>query len=416
MFTRLQALWHRLHLYWLRLPAAYLITILALIASLMTSVLIAVHWQASLSTFDQGRLDRFGQAMSAQLAALAVEPLIAGDRVRLGVLAQRMSEFPEIESVRIYTIDNRVVAEAGARPRSDSLNYQHAIGFEETLAGYVGITVDPAVFRTASALSRLWLPALLMLALSAALGYGLGRHLELRGTRPNADNPSEQPAPAAEPVQRAQYLVLINLFNQLALPSAQRSHVLGRCRSRVELVARLYRGQCVEVPGTGLLLLLSQQDETDFCFRALCAALLCADLLEELNDGEFAGLTPRLAFRFGLHLVTAPGDISGAQTPPWIETPAALIDSDLCADAVLLSALAGNGAIALSADAFASLERPDRCLWQHQRAPVLATLNTAIPGICTLVSDLTDAYRVLLDNEVELLLAQSGSTARPSTF
>ncbi len=403
-----------------RLPGAYLIMILAGIASLMTSALIAVHWQRSLNVVDQGRIDRFGEAISAQLATLSAEPLIAGDRVRLGVLAQRMSEFPEISMVSLHTIDDRTVAVSGERSGRDAPVYDYPIGFEETQAGYVRVMLDPQAFSSGHALAALWLPALVMLLLSGALGYGLGRHLEIRARPRTDDLPTGPTTEDGEPEADggAQYFVVINLFNQMALPSAIRGQVVGRCLKRVEQVARLYRAECTELPGTGFVLLLSQRDETDFCFRALCAALLCADLLEELNDGDFARLETPLIFRFGLHLVSAGEDDGGDLTPeiPWLDSAAELADTELSADGILLSAVAGNGAIAMSADAFATLERPDRCLWRHQRAPVLATLNTAIPGICTLVTDLTDAYRVLLDNEVELLLAQSASTARASTF
>ena len=87
-------------------------TSLALGASLVTALLLGVSWYRSVEDARSARIAQFGNAAAAQLAALAIEPLITLDRIRLGVLATRMSELPELESVTIVTVDDRIVANA----------------------------------------------------------------------------------------------------------------------------------------------------------------------------------------------------------------------------------------------------------------------------------------------------------------
>src|SRR5215470_953381 len=76
-------------------------TLLALAASLATTALLGASWYRSVEDARSARIAQFGNASAAQLATLSIEPLITLDRIRLGVLATRMSELPELESVTI---------------------------------------------------------------------------------------------------------------------------------------------------------------------------------------------------------------------------------------------------------------------------------------------------------------------------
>jgi hypothetical protein len=388
----------------IRIPA--LVAGLALTASLATSALIAWAWHGQSAAFDQGRVDRYGNALSAQIATLAVEPLIAGDRIRLGVLAQRLIEFPEIASVAIHTIDDRMVAHAGATGGRELLQFSHPIAFEETVAGYVRLSVDADSFR-GPGLTQLWLPAVIMLLTSGGLGFALGQHIEARTTaRPRAALPVPD-AVMGNVAAPARYLLVVNLFNQSQIPPERRGPVLEQVRQRAAAVAALYRGEFTELTGTGYLAVFTSGEESDFCFRVLCAALLCADMLEEMNDGEYRDLEPRMIFRYGLHRTSALGDADDPQD--WKR-------SEAVADAMLLSAVAANGAVAMSGEAFTQLDYAERAQWQPYDNPILETMTTASGDGCALVTDLSEDYRALLDNAAELLLAQPPSTASASTF
>ncbi len=154
-------------------------TSLALCASLLTALLLGVSWYRSVEDARSARMAQFGNAAAAQLAALAVEPLITLDRIRLGVLATRMSELPELESVTIVTVDDRVIANAGARPLADTPLFIHAIEFDGAVAGYVQVAIAPDAFSASGfAAAYLLLPALIAALLSAVAGYLLGLRLD----------------------------------------------------------------------------------------------------------------------------------------------------------------------------------------------------------------------------------------------
>ena len=64
-------------------------------------------------------MDRFGSQTADDLAYLAVEPMMRPDRIRLGLLAKRMVERPEVRSVEMYSVDGtELVVEGNPRPES----------------------------------------------------------------------------------------------------------------------------------------------------------------------------------------------------------------------------------------------------------------------------------------------------------
>jgi hypothetical protein len=89
---------------------------------------------------------------------------------------------------------------------------------------------------------------------------------------------------------------------------------------------------------------------------------------------------------------------------------------DAIADTVVLSAVAPEGSIAASRDAFERLSRPERFIVDEQTNPILRTLSTAAHDSCVIVSAVADAYGAALDHQAELLRAQEDSTSTPSTF
>jgi hypothetical protein len=376
-------------------------TSLALGASLVTALLLGVSWYRSVEDARSARMAQFGNAAAAQLAALAIEPLITLDRIRLGVLATRMSELPELESVTIVTVDDRIVANAGTRPLADTPLFTHPIEFEGAVAGYVQIAISAEAFSASGfAAAYLFLPALIAALLSAVAGYLLGLRLdEVPETEAVAD-----PADVEEVSNDVtEWLLAVNLLNLMALPGKERAAVLGDVRRRATLVARQHRAVTSDLANTGILLTFGNED-TDQCFKVLCAALLLAESLDDLNEARHLAARPELKFRFGVHVVTRTLDAS-------TET-----NSDAIADTVVLSAVAPEGSIAASREAFERLSRPERFIVDEQSNPILRTLSTAAHDSCVIVSAVADAYGAALDHQAELLRAQEDSTSTPSTF
>src|SRR5262245_54940310 len=155
-------------------------TLLAVSASLLTALLLGVSWYRSIEGARAARMAQFGNATAAQLAALATEPLITLDRIRLGVLATRMSELPELTAVTIVTVDDRIVANAGPRPTANDVIFTHPVEFEGAVAGYVQVAIAPdALSESGFAATYLLLSALIGALLAAAAGYLLGLRLDV---------------------------------------------------------------------------------------------------------------------------------------------------------------------------------------------------------------------------------------------
>jgi hypothetical protein len=378
-------------------------TSLALCASLLTALLLGVSWYRSVEDARSTRMAQFGDAAAAQLAALAIEPLITLDRIRLGVLATRMSELPELSSVTIVTVDDRIVANAGKRPLADTPLFSHAIEFEGAVAGYVQVAIAPDAFSASGfAPTYLLLPALIAALLSAVAGYLLGLRLdavpELEVTADAVDQGADEIANEV-----TEWLLAVNLLNLMALPGKERAAVLTDVRRRATLVARQHTALASDLANIGILLTFAD-DDPDQCFRVLCAALLLAESLDDLNEARHLAARPELKFRFGVHVVTRAVDASRDA------------NSDAIQDTVVLSAVAPEGSIAASRDAFARLPRPERFIVDEQTNPILRTLTTAAHDSCLIVSAVADAYGAALDHQAELLRAQEDSTSTPSTF
>jgi len=377
-------------------------TTLALAASLLTTALLGASWYRSAEAARSARMAQFGNAAAAQLAMLSIEPLITLDRIRLGVLATRMSELPELESVTIVTVDDRIVANAGSRPLADTQLYTHPVEFEGSVAGYVQIAVAPSAFSAGGfATPYLLLPALVSALLAAVAGYLLGLRIETTlEADPVAD---DREADAAAPAPTAQWLLAVNLLNLMALPTAERAAVLADVRRRATLVARQHSALARDLANIGVLLTFAD-DDSDQCFKVLCAALLLADSLENLNESRHLAARPELKFRFGAHIATHTGDAAG-------------VDPDAIQDTIVLSAVAPEGTIAASREAFGRLQRPERFIAEEQSNPILRTLATASHDGCVIVSAVADAYGAALDQRAEWLRAQEAdSTSTPSTF
>ncbi len=375
-------------------------TALALAASLLTTLLVGVSWYRSVEDARSARMAQFGNAAAAQLATLAIEPLITLDRIRLGVLATRMSELPELESVTIVTVDDRIVANAGTRPLADTPLFTHPIEFEGAVAGYVQIAIaTDALSAGGFTAPYLLLPALIAALLSAVAGYLLGLRLD---ASPEGDSQIDSSETSTEADHGTmEWLLAVNLLNLMQIPSNERAAVLSDVHGRAALVARQYAASTGDLANTGILLTFGD-NHPDQCFRVLCAALLLAETLDDLNEARHLAARRELKFRFGVHVVA--------------RNPDGPTNADAIQDTVVLSAVAPEGSIAASREAFERLPRPERFIVDEQSNPILATLATAAHDSCVIVSAVADAYGAALDHQAELLRAEADSTSTPSTF
>lgn len=154
----------------------------------------------------QQQADALGQSLITQTAASATELLVSNDILSLNVLLNNLVKNPLVAHAAIYSIDQRILAEAGSRPKQSLLGateglYSTPITFQEVIAGHLRISLDMQQFQQPMMISlqSMGLISLILLILALYFSLRLGRQistplLQLRVWLRDPDNP----APGAE--------------------------------------------------------------------------------------------------------------------------------------------------------------------------------------------------------------------------
>ncbi|MDX5371536.1 MAG: histidine kinase [Pseudomonadaceae bacterium] len=134
----------------------------------------------------QQQADALGQSLTAQTAASATELLVSNDILSLNVLLGNLARNPLVAHAAIYSVDNRILAEAGSRPVQSLLGeaaglYSTPITFQEVIAGQLRISLDMQQFQQPMTISlqSMGLLSLILLALTLSLSLRLGRHIAI---------------------------------------------------------------------------------------------------------------------------------------------------------------------------------------------------------------------------------------------
>ncbi len=128
--------------------------------------------------------DAVGQSLITQTAASATELLVSNDILSLNVLLNNLVKNPLVAHAAIFSPDNRVLAEAGQRPRGGLLGesqglYETKITFQDVTAGQLRISLDMDQFQQPLTISlqSMGILAAILLVLSLTLSLRLGRHI-----------------------------------------------------------------------------------------------------------------------------------------------------------------------------------------------------------------------------------------------
>lgn len=130
--------------------------------------------------------DALGQSLTTQTATSATELLVSNDILSLNVLLGNLVKNPLVAHAAIYSVDNRILAEAGQRPRNSLLGeaeglYQTKITFQDVTAGQLRISLDMSQFQQPMLISlqSMGILAAILLTLALALSLRQGRFITL---------------------------------------------------------------------------------------------------------------------------------------------------------------------------------------------------------------------------------------------
>jgi len=128
--------------------------------------------------------DALGQSLTTQTATSATELLVSNDILSLNVLLGNLVKNPLVAHAAIYSVDNRILAEAGQRPKNGLLGeaeglYQTKITFQDVTAGQLRISLDMNQFQQPLTISlqSMGILAGILLALALAMSLRLGRYI-----------------------------------------------------------------------------------------------------------------------------------------------------------------------------------------------------------------------------------------------
>lgn len=128
--------------------------------------------------------DALGESLTTQTATSATELLVSNDILSLNVLLNNLTKNKLVAHAAIYSVDNRILAESGQRPKHGLLGeaegmYQSKITFQDVTAGQLRISLDMDQFQQPMTISlqSMGILSAILLALSLALSLRLGRHL-----------------------------------------------------------------------------------------------------------------------------------------------------------------------------------------------------------------------------------------------
>ncbi|MEK8078741.1 AhpA/YtjB family protein [Pseudomonas sp. XK-1] len=150
----------------------------------------------------QQQAEALGTSLITQTATSATELLVSNDILSLNVLLNNLVKNPLVAHAAIYSVDNRILAEAGARPSKSMLGeteglYSTPITFQEVIAGQLRISLDMQQFQQPMTISlqSMGILSVILLALTLSLSMRLGRHistplLQLRVWLRDPDDPA----------------------------------------------------------------------------------------------------------------------------------------------------------------------------------------------------------------------------------
>ena len=167
-----------------RIPLALRIASHNVILVALALVIYAVVMGLQFKQAMHEQADALGQSLTTQTATSATEVLVSNDILSLNVLLNNLTKNPLVAHAAIYSVDNRILAEAGERPKNSLLGetegvYQTKITFQDVTAGHLRISLDMQQFEQPMTISlqSMGILSAILLALALALSLRLGRHI-----------------------------------------------------------------------------------------------------------------------------------------------------------------------------------------------------------------------------------------------
>ena len=369
------------------------------IGYVVASAVVLATWHVVNDQWSDTAMDRYGRTLAEDLAHLALEPLLNQDRIRLGVLAERLARRPEVRRIAVYTVDNRLFVVAGVAHSADVPTFIRPIAVQDTVAGDVQVALNADRFGlpVIRLLERGWLAILGGLVLVVVVAAYVSRASRQRET---ARTEAKDGPVAPEPT----YMLVANLVAAKGTSATQHSRTLRRGLAVAERIANLYAGQAEQASDSGVLLRFRATAAPERGFEVVCAALLLQRLLNGLdgsNGGDPSapsrdGTPSRALFRYGL-------DLSGTGTTTDAGSTGPTARVSPFANVLLLSSLAPPGELAIGETAYDAIDRPGRLTVDALDNPATQALSVGLAVPRGIIRGISEEYEALLDRQAAVI-------------
>ncbi len=153
-----------------------------IIAMCLIAFVWLMHTQLKWSV--QQQADALGQSLLKQTSMTAESALSANDALSLAVLLRELVNNPYVKHAAIYSVDNRVLAEAGLRPKSSLAEqgfYSQQLSFQDVIAGTLHLHIDINKLREPlqTSLQSMAVLGAVLLVLAIFLSMHLARSIAL---------------------------------------------------------------------------------------------------------------------------------------------------------------------------------------------------------------------------------------------
>ncbi len=212
------------------------------------------------------------RAAAGFLAGQSLELIVAGDRIRMQLLARQLLALPAISGIAIEDVESNTLAEVGDLKRGEAIHVP--VVLHDSIAGNVTVTLVPG-----GNLAFPWATLLLILvfalpfsAVAALLidGFSAPYSLPAERAQPSPDAPIENGDSVGLYLRPLNWAQLTNQLSRSALEGIQRA-----LDGRMALLRRIYDAHPLSCAGPQVGLGFSG---TDAAFRAVCCGLLLREM------------------------------------------------------------------------------------------------------------------------------------------
>lgn len=157
--------------------------LLALIPLAMIVLLLGVT-RIQLHTEVASHADKVGEELARQIAASLADPLAAEDQLSLNIQLAQWDRNPLIRHIRLYTAENRLIAEAGSTPGRGHVapgqgQFSAVVHFRDEIVGQIQLSLaaEPFVGPSSTLLWRLFWATLILALLAGLTAWRLGNSM-----------------------------------------------------------------------------------------------------------------------------------------------------------------------------------------------------------------------------------------------